>query len=359
MWHPWPLGYDYTMTFYPGDGYVDWIGTSWFTFDPAGSDWQNHMADINRIAEERNKPIMVAESGPCWAWNTVPDSDVIRVYFAPYFDTLEHYNRVKAFVYINSDWTSIAWLNWPDFRLISRPDVLDYFSTRLLNPAYSVSAQVFSATPTPVPTPSPTPEPCPCAGTTGHTFVEDGGRIVIEAEDYYSLAKQEDEANWFSVTAPGGYSCAGGMQAPEASSNATWATGARMNYRIQINRTGYYSIELRRNIDVHGTGGNSCFVGFDGVQVMPDVYDNAGEGQGEGWLWMRNGQTYITKLEAGHHTFTITRRERGYRVDRFVLSCVGLPREGSDMVGPCENSIDPQQPTPTPTEPPHSSLQAH
>jgi len=83
---------------YPGDNYVDWLGYSHF---------HNFGEGILQIADEKNKPVMIAEATPRGAdledgqgmthWNE---------WFDPLFQHIYENEKIMALAYINVDWDS-------------------------------------------------------------------------------------------------------------------------------------------------------------------------------------------------------------------------------------------------------------
>ena len=103
---------------YPGDDYVDWMGTSHFIFDETV---QNRFLDFARA---HNKPVMIAESTPQGydldertysapndGQNIAPKTadEIWHEWFGPFFAFI-HKNAdvIRAVAYINVDWHSQA-----------------------------------------------------------------------------------------------------------------------------------------------------------------------------------------------------------------------------------------------------------
>lgn len=119
---------------YPGDEIVDWCAYSYF----------GH-ADTEMItfARKHKKPVFIAEATPVREMdNLFFDSDLKKdkiaqlmwqIWFEPFFKTIEeNKDVVKAFSYINSDWSSQAmWINNPVFQQVdSRIQVSEYISEK-------------------------------------------------------------------------------------------------------------------------------------------------------------------------------------------------------------------------------------
>ena len=167
---------------------------------------------------------------------------------------------------------------------------------------------------------------------TGDAFAEVGGQVVFEAEHFDSNEARTDPAGQALTagTATPGYVAEGYMYpADEGVGNATWDNGAGCTYNIDFATPGTYTIWLRRYFD--DDGHNSCFVGIDGIQAG-GVCDNVTDGTGT-WYWY--GHTTPVVISAGRHTFNLRRRERGYKVDRIVITKNGNTPSGT---GPAESS---------------------
>lgn len=124
--------WDWTA-FYPGDEWVDWIGTSIFYADHLVEDEDNHKNQLAILdfAQAHNKPVIIAESsainfGVAWCEGEEPlptdpevdcgdDSDAGEdawgIWFGPYFDHIRAHPQVKAISYINKDWAELPKYN--------------------------------------------------------------------------------------------------------------------------------------------------------------------------------------------------------------------------------------------------------
>ncbi len=194
-----------------------------------------------------------------------------------------------------------------------------------------------SLTPQPTPTPTATNVACPCAPGSGNVFVEQNGKVVIEAENYTSMDQRSDPEDWRFAASISGSQCRGHMEAANIDSgDTTFDAGARLNYEFRIITPGTYAIKLRRVV-TKGTD-DSCWVGIDGVQIG-GIYDNSDIGQGLGWQWVSAG-TFEVTLDAGIHIFNLVRRQKEYRVDRIQISSAGLPPDGSTEIGECESPLN-------------------
>jgi hypothetical protein len=138
-------------SYYPGDGYVDWICADGYNFAPnkPGSRWRSFteiFTDFYAYGRSKNKPLMLAEWG---VLERNPDEkarwlDDTRAVLRSRFP------NIAAAVYFNADSTDDG--VFFDWRVDTTPSALDAF-VRLAN-AYHPSAP---AAPTPTPAPAPTP----------------------------------------------------------------------------------------------------------------------------------------------------------------------------------------------------------
>lgn len=130
-------GHEDITRWYPGDGFVDWMGLSWFmnpheTVQVSSSYSPKTPLELTEevlaFARQRGKPVMIAEASPqamdllegftashASIWDGPPgenridmsDDEIWDHWFAPTFELLEN-NRdvIHAFAYINADWDS-------------------------------------------------------------------------------------------------------------------------------------------------------------------------------------------------------------------------------------------------------------
>ena len=162
------------------------------------------------------------------------------------------------------------------------------------------------------------------AGTGAGPFQEEGGTVVMEAENYDNNDTRTDPyaQNWALETTDTGYVGSGYMKAPIDSplENATWANGCELGYDIDFETAGTYNIWLRRY--AINSGHNSCFVGVDGTQSGP-AFDNSNSGLDPAeWTWITTTACDVY-ISTGTHTFQIRRRERLYDIDRIILTTDG------------------------------------
>jgi len=135
---------------YPGDDVVDWFGLDPFDadhFDPNEPDSveqrgrmviskKGKTEQFLRFARERRKPVYLNELSARHVWITPHDEDVDSTHgevdwnywFAPFFEFLDNHPNIKAFNYINLDWTQIdRWEHWGDARLQINEYIRDHW----------------------------------------------------------------------------------------------------------------------------------------------------------------------------------------------------------------------------------------
>ena len=116
VWHSY-AGYvqGYRTDWYPGDNYVDWFAISFFdAYNRA------NMEGMARLAEEHQKPFMIAEAMPKGL--RVSDGEKVwKRWFKKFFEFI-HAHNVKIVCYINWDWDDQPMFkgqNWGDARIES------------------------------------------------------------------------------------------------------------------------------------------------------------------------------------------------------------------------------------------------
>jgi len=119
--------------FYPGDQYVDWWAIDIF----AASHFNNINADkFLDSAYIHQKPVMIGETTPRFvgvlqgqtSWNN---------WFVPFFNFIHNKPAVKAFCYINWDWSQYPlWGTWGDARLEANSIVAGHFKAEMDSSQY-------------------------------------------------------------------------------------------------------------------------------------------------------------------------------------------------------------------------------
>lgn len=166
-------GYEDIEKWYPGDSYVDWVGTSWFLMPdripPAVAEGGYRIPktlrsltdEIVEFAEEREKPVMVAELSPqgfdllegnrrniSYLWDgpiaegeiKMDNTQIWMAWFRPFFDYVDENESIVAVAYINADWDaqpmwSAPYENgyWGDSRLQTNPAIAQAWNQRIEN----------------------------------------------------------------------------------------------------------------------------------------------------------------------------------------------------------------------------------
>jgi len=144
---------------YPGDDVVDWFGLDPFDadhFDPDEPDSveqrgrmviskKGKTEHFLRFARERGKPVYLNELTARHVWITPHDEDVDSTHgevdwnywFAPFFEFLDNHPNIKAYNYINLDWTQInQWAHWGDARLQINEYIRDHWVEALSDERY-------------------------------------------------------------------------------------------------------------------------------------------------------------------------------------------------------------------------------
>lgn len=155
---------------YPGDEYVDWMGTSWFLtidespttptdYDPAS---QRVLTDqVLEFARARGKPVMIAESSPqgydlannfnaniAPIWDGAPkgekksvsDLDIWANWYEPLFRYInENSDVIRGLAYINANWDAQPRWGaphnegyWGDSRLEVNPEIAKRFNQAIV-----------------------------------------------------------------------------------------------------------------------------------------------------------------------------------------------------------------------------------
>jgi hypothetical protein len=151
---------------YPGDDVVDWFGLDPFImehFNPALPDTQRGQLTLKgksetflRFAQERQKPVYLNELSASHVF-IVPDSldpqgDSGRAdwdyWFEPFFQFVANHPNIKAWNYINLDWTRYqTYQDWGDARLEINTEIRtrwvdSLLSPRFLNAGYDLTSSV-------------------------------------------------------------------------------------------------------------------------------------------------------------------------------------------------------------------------
>lgn len=131
VWCPHPSTVSSAMPYYPGDEWVDWWAVDLF-----GAHEIPACQPLLSLAHQHRKPVMIGESTPHTvgvhggraSWDG---------WFAPYFQLIRDYPNIKAFCYINWDWSHFPqWQDWGDARLQQNPVVADLYRREMTCPLY-------------------------------------------------------------------------------------------------------------------------------------------------------------------------------------------------------------------------------
>lgn len=137
VWHSYAGPYKGNLSdWYPGDGYVDWIGISYFS-GPKG-----YKDAVVAFAAEREKPVMIAEATPQGIGTSHGKISWNR-WFRDFFKYIEA-NNIKAVSYINSNWEDQRmWQgqNWQDARVQADPEVKKMFLEEISKARYLQSSK--------------------------------------------------------------------------------------------------------------------------------------------------------------------------------------------------------------------------
>mgnify|MGYP002395904307 CR=1 FL=1 len=130
VWHSYALqpthgGHD-PMAWWPGDGYVDWVGVSFFQATGEGKHALNR-ARLLEIARAQKLPVMICEASAIRetaAQRKLTGQALWDFWYVPFFEFIEGNAEVRAFSIINCDWHSqkqFAALGWGDGRVTADP----------------------------------------------------------------------------------------------------------------------------------------------------------------------------------------------------------------------------------------------
>jgi hypothetical protein len=112
VWCAYPVKAD--LSYYPGDDVVDWWGMD--LFDKEDLDRFETMEFLQK-AHQHGKPVMIGESTPRFV-GVLDGKESWQSWFVKYFGLIKSQPGIKAFCYINWDWSRYEmWHNWGDARL--------------------------------------------------------------------------------------------------------------------------------------------------------------------------------------------------------------------------------------------------
>jgi hypothetical protein len=128
-------------TWYPGDGYVDWVSVSIFGWETYQEEQNAENARIKaaEFAQAHGKPLMIGEATPR-TYYPMNQQSTWNNYFAKLFNYIEEYD-VKMLCYINQNWANQPIFSdpmWGDSRL-QQPGasyILDLWKAKMQEPRY-------------------------------------------------------------------------------------------------------------------------------------------------------------------------------------------------------------------------------
>ncbi len=121
------------MDYYPGDEYVDWWGIDIFSPEHLRDEFtEKFMQD----AVKHKKPVMIGESTPRYI-GVLKGQESWDTWFKPFFRWIEQHHVVKAFCYINWDWSKLEnWKDWGDSRISQNEIVKRNYLEEIRKPKY-------------------------------------------------------------------------------------------------------------------------------------------------------------------------------------------------------------------------------
>jgi len=141
IWHYAPEGVKDYMKYYPGDNYVDWWGVTFFS----KKDLINNNKFI-KDAQIHKKPVMICESSAIKI-GTSEGKKSWDSWFKIYFEWIHKNPIIKAFCYINVDWskTQEIWKDWENCIISNNSFIRKEYNKELKNNQYihNMSAKQF------------------------------------------------------------------------------------------------------------------------------------------------------------------------------------------------------------------------
>jgi hypothetical protein len=168
-------------------------------------------------------------------------------------------------------------------------------------------------------------------------FIESGGQVVMEAENFTASATGTGAASgktWNAVTVTG--SSGGARQALTNTgvNTADTLVGARLDYRVKFATTGTYFIWVR--LQGATANDNAIHVGLNNSAA---TLGSAGMSTGttfNSWVWKKvkenNATVSVNVTTAGYATVNLWMREDGVVVDKIVLTRVPRSRRPAPVL---------------------------
>jgi hypothetical protein len=121
------------VTYYPGPDYVDWMAIDVFVDTSLVSQETYDFCDFAHLMQ---KPVMIGESTAKYADNKASHEALFTWYF-PYFELIHDRPEIKAFSYINWDWSKTTeWSAWGDARLEVNDIIAGYWDGEMDSSQY-------------------------------------------------------------------------------------------------------------------------------------------------------------------------------------------------------------------------------
>ena len=176
------------------------------------------------------------------------------------------------------------------------------------------------------------------SGQSGDCFVESGGEVIIEAENYFETFAGSGSASGSSWQTYTDATASEGSAVRAVPNTGAWTglnlNGPRLDYKVNFVETGTYNVYVRSSAP--GPNDDSYHAGLNGIAVT-NLSGNGMKINGP-WDWADDandgGQVQIEVASAGMHIFNIWMREDGVQIDKIVLSKVNVPTGN----GPDESS---------------------
>ena len=171
----------------------------------------------------------------------------------------------------------------------------------------------------------------------GDCFVESGGEVVMEAENFTTAIAGTGNASGSSWQSYSDGTASGSTALRAEPNTGVWTglnlNGPRLDYEINFATTGTYRVYVRSSAP--GANDDSYHVGLNGNAVT----NNSGYGMDINgpWAWADDANggipVEIVVPSTGKHTFNLWMREDGVQIDKIVLSNIS----GPTGIGPSES----------------------
>ncbi|MBN2535991.1 MAG: hypothetical protein JXB88_24135 [Spirochaetales bacterium] len=198
-----------------------------------------------------------------------------------------------------------TWVKYGPYNVTVSDGALNMEFVRITLDPHCAGLAIFTSGPTADPTPGPTVE-----------FIETGGLIVMEAENYSQKADGTGTYSSYSWTLNNAEAGASGSEYMEVTPDDGGYANASpdspvLEYDINISTSGTYYVWVRR---IATAGGNdSCCTALNSGPQYEWAYGNASP-----WEWANSPQTY--DINTGTQTFKIYMREDGAKIDKIILT---------------------------------------